>query len=64
VVFSRTGAPAGPDEPTNPEAIARHGEVAILGTMPPIASRDPATLAAAAETHLADALAQIQPRQR
>jgi len=52
VVFSRTAEPAGPDEPTNPAAIARHGEVPIFGTLPRVAALDPATLASAAEQHL------------
>jgi dethiobiotin synthetase len=57
VIFSRTREPAGPDEPTNPEAIASHGDVRILGTLPQQPSLDPQALATAAEQHLAlDAL--------
>jgi dethiobiotin synthetase len=53
IVFSRTSDTAGPDEPTNPDAIARHGEVDILGTMPLLDRFDPGSLADAAERHLA-----------
>jgi dethiobiotin synthetase len=53
VIFSRTQPPAGPDEPTNPEAIATHGRTEIFGTLPRLESSDPAALAEAAEEHLA-----------
>jgi dethiobiotin synthetase len=52
VVLSRANESAGPDEPTNPDAIARHGQVEILGTLPRLASTDPDLLADAAEQHL------------
>ena len=50
VIFSRQRAEAGPEEPTNPEAIARHGQVELLGTLPLIDGNQP--LAPAAEQHL------------
>jgi dethiobiotin synthetase len=53
VIFSRALETTGPDEPTNPTAIARHGEVEILGTLPRLTSLDPSALADAAERHLA-----------
>jgi dethiobiotin synthetase len=53
VIFSRTAEPAGPDEPTNPDSIARYGGVKIFGTFPRcINTRDNAELAALAERHL------------
>jgi len=55
VVLSRARDSAGPEEPTNPEAIATYGRVPILGSFP--------------HGHDADAVAdrvldQIQPRAR
>jgi dethiobiotin synthetase len=50
VVFSRVAPPRGPDERSNPEAIARHGRVAIFGTLPQLHPGDDA--AALAEQHL------------
>lgn len=50
VVFSRTRDAAAPDEATNPDAIARHGGVRVLGTLPRLAPG--ADLGAAAEAHL------------
>jgi dethiobiotin synthetase len=52
VVFSRTSDTRGPDEATNPEAIARHGGVEILGALPRLERTDPDALADAAEQHL------------
>ncbi len=53
VILSRTREPAEPDEPSNPVAIARYGEVPILGTLPRLPSDDLSQLAEAAERHLA-----------
>jgi dethiobiotin synthetase len=52
VVFSRAHEVAGPDEPSNPAAIAKHGEVEILGTLPMLTDALPGALADAAEEHL------------
>jgi dethiobiotin synthetase len=53
VVFSRASEVAGPDEPTNPAAIVKHGEVEFLGTLPQQVDALPGALALAAEQHLA-----------
>jgi dethiobiotin synthetase len=52
VVLNRVSSTSGPDEPTNPGAIARHGAVPVFGTLPhaPDASLD--LLAELAERHL------------
>ncbi len=55
VVLSRALAAAGPDEPSNPEAIARHGDVRVFGTLPHLAASDDAATVAAATLDL-DAL--------
>jgi dethiobiotin synthetase len=52
VVFSRANESQGPDEPSNPGAIARHGQVEILGTLPQLSDALPAALGDAAEQHL------------
>jgi dethiobiotin synthetase len=54
VVFSRMHDLAGPDEPTNPAAIARHGAVQIFGALPCLAdpAAPPDSLARVAERHL------------
>lgn len=52
VVFSRASELAGPDEPSNPGAIARHGQVEILGTLPRLTDALPGAWADAAEQHL------------
>lgn len=55
VVLNQVQPPAGPDEPTNAEAIARHGAVRVLGTLPhvmPPASDPIGPLARLAREHL------------
>jgi dethiobiotin synthetase len=58
VILSRAADTAGPDEPTNPAAIARHGDVRVLGTLPYYKSagctntHDFPSLASLAEQHL------------
>jgi dethiobiotin synthetase len=53
VVFSRANEIAGPDEEFNPGAIAKHGEVDFLGTLPCQTSSAASWLGEAAEEHLA-----------
>ena len=53
VIFSRTREAEGPDEPSNPAAIARYGEVPILGVLPRLTGQDLPQLAEAAARHLA-----------
>jgi dethiobiotin synthetase len=50
VIFSRATDLVGAEEASTPEAIARHGQVRILGTLPRLLPGDDA--AAAAERHL------------
>ncbi|HZS38573.1 MAG TPA: dethiobiotin synthase [Polyangia bacterium] len=53
VILSRAADTAGPDEPSNPLAIARHGDVRVFGTLPRCTNtRDFPSLAALAENHL------------
>jgi dethiobiotin synthetase len=56
VVLSHAAPGAGgPDEPSNPTAIAHHGDARLCGTLPYLSDEqrdDPARLAAAAEAHL------------
>jgi dethiobiotin synthetase len=55
VLFSKTSDHEGPDEPSNPASIARHGHVSIFGTLPrlpPSIFSDRDALARAAEQHL------------
>ncbi len=53
VILNRVVAERGPDEDSNADAIARLGEVAVLGTLPHRAHADDETLAADAAGHLA-----------
>ncbi len=53
VILSRTSETAGPDEPSNPDAIVRHGRVRLFGTLPRcLNTLDNSALADLAERHL------------
>jgi dethiobiotin synthetase len=52
VILNRTASLPGPDEPTNAEAIARHGGVEVLGTLPHLPGEPADALATAATAHL------------
>src|SRR4029453_18435065 len=46
VIFSRTAETEGPDERSNPDTVARYGDVPILGTLPRLAAgADPSAIA-------------------
>jgi dethiobiotin synthetase len=66
VILTRASETAGPDEPTNPGAIARYGKTHILGALPHIRASDDAAIDAEAERFLLlddiFRLGQIQPR--